>query len=79
MKVSVRRWLINDRIVAYSYGLIPVTAHQDKGKWIIDSEAACVFDVTFIDDEGDGIFRVMVHGPSATSSSLAGEGEGGLS
>jgi len=45
MKVGVLRWLINDRIVACSYGLTPVTAHQDQGKWIIDSEAACVFDV----------------------------------
>ena len=44
------------------FQLIPA-AHQDQGKWIIDSEAACVFDVTFIDDRGDGIFRVMVHGP----------------
>jgi len=63
MKVGVLRWLIRDRIVAYSYGLTPVTAHRDQGKWIIDREAACVFDVTFIDDKGDGIFRVMVHGP----------------
>lgn len=63
MKVDVLRWLINDRIVAYSYGLTPMTAHQDQGKWIIDNEAASVFDVTFIDDKGDGIFRVMVHGP----------------
>jgi hypothetical protein len=66
MKVSIVRWVIYSRIVAYSYGLTPVTAHQDKNKWVIDSEAACIFDVTFIDDKGDGIFRVMVHGPLAS-------------
>ena len=63
----ILKWTINSRTVAYSYGLIPVTAHREKGEWVVDSEAGCIFDATFIDDKGDGVFRVMVPGPFAAN------------
>jgi hypothetical protein len=61
-RASILRWMMGDRIVAYSYGLSPLVAHRDAGRWVIESEAACIFNVTYIDDKGDGIFRTMVHG-----------------
>jgi len=30
---------------------------------MVESEMACVFTATFIDDKGDGVFRVLVPGP----------------
>jgi hypothetical protein len=62
VKATIIRWDVGERVVAYSYGLIPVVAHRDKGKWVIASELGCIFDATFIDDKGDGIFRVLVRG-----------------
>jgi hypothetical protein len=64
-RANVLRWMINHRIVAYSYGLSPVIAHRENNKWIIESEAACIFNATFIDDKGDGVFRVLVSSPLA--------------
>jgi hypothetical protein len=61
-KASILRWTVNDRVVAYSYGLIPVDAHRENNKWIIENEVACIFDATFIDDKGDGVFRILVPG-----------------
>lgn len=58
------RWAISGHTVAYSYSLVPVTeAHQENGKWIVQGESACLFEATFIDDRGDGVFRLLVPGP----------------
>lgn len=58
-KATVVRMELNGNVIAYSYGLIPVTAHKKKKKWVITSEAACIFTATFIDDRGDGVFRIL--------------------
>lgn len=63
VEARILRWVTGGRTVAYSYGLTPVTAHRKNGKWFIDAEAACIFEATFIDDKGDGVFRVQVPGP----------------
>ena len=68
MVSAIVRWEVNGRIFAYSYGLIPVSAHRTKSKWKIDSMAACIFDATFIDENGDGVFRLLV--PQALTESL---------
>ena len=60
VKVSIVRWKVAGHIVAYSYGLIPVIAKKIGAKWNVQSEAGCIFTATFIDDKGDGIFRVLV-------------------
>lgn len=57
---GVLRWSMNGKVFAYSYSLIPVDAHRKRGKWVIDSEAACIFGVAFIDQTGDGVFRLLV-------------------
>jgi hypothetical protein len=62
-KAVITRISIGGKVVAYSYGLIPVQARRDSGHWVIESEMACVFTVTFIDDKGDGVFRSLVRGP----------------
>ena len=62
----VVRWMMDGHTIAYSYDLIPVTALRVFGRWIIESEMACSFTVTFIDDKGDGIFRTLVRGPLTT-------------
>ncbi len=62
-KVSIVRWEINNEVIAYTYSMIPVSAKKNKGKWIIKAEAGCIFNGTFIDDRGDGRFRVLVPGP----------------
>ena len=54
---------MHGRVAAYSFGLVPVEAHRKGGKWVIDSTAACIFYATFIDDKGDGVFRVLVPAP----------------
>ncbi len=61
-KASIVRWKIDGRVVAYSYGLIPVRAHRVGGQWKVESEMACIFQATFIDDKGDGVFRILVPG-----------------
>lgn len=45
-------------VIAYAPGLIPVTAHRKNGKGIVASEPGCIFYATFIDDKGDGVFRI---------------------
>jgi len=65
-KAVVVRWMMDGHIFAYSYGLIPVTAHRVLRRWIVESEAACIFTATFIDDKGDGNFRALVPGPLTT-------------
>jgi hypothetical protein len=59
---GVMGWEMNGKAFAYSYSLTPVTAHRKANKWTIDAEAGCEFDVNFIDDKGDGIFRLLVFG-----------------
>jgi hypothetical protein len=61
-KASIIRYSIGGKVVAFSYGLIPVKARRAEGRWVIESEMACIFTVTFIDDKGDGVFRVLVPG-----------------
>jgi hypothetical protein len=58
-EVSILRWEIDRRVIAYSYRMIPVTAHQKNGKWIVDSIDLCTFTLTFVDDRGDGVFRLL--------------------
>jgi hypothetical protein len=60
---GIARWKVNGHVVAYSYVMEPVNAHKVKGKWKVDSHAACIFTATFIDAEGDGVFRLLVPGP----------------
>jgi hypothetical protein len=60
VKASIVRWEVAKRVVAYSYTMIPVMAHRKAGKWIVDAEAVCMFWATFVDDKGDGFFRVLV-------------------
>jgi hypothetical protein len=62
VKAAVVRWKIGKDIIAYSYELIPVTAHRVGGQWKIETEWGCIFTTTFIDDTGDGVFRVLVPG-----------------
>jgi hypothetical protein len=38
---------------------------QNKWKWKIDDEAACIFFATFVDDKGDGVFRQLIRGALA--------------
>jgi hypothetical protein len=60
VKASIVRLKVDDRVIAYSYGLIPVSARKKNGKWVISTEMGCMFSVTFIDDRGDGVFRLLV-------------------
>jgi len=62
-KATIARHKIGNMVIAYSYGLVPVTAERVDGQWVIKSEAGCIFTATFIDDKGDGIFRSLVPGP----------------
>lgn len=62
-KAVVVRWEVHGKVVAYLYGLTPVSAKKQSGKWVIESEMTCIFTGTFIDDKGDGVFRVLVPGP----------------
>jgi hypothetical protein len=62
VKAGIVRWKVDGHIIAYSYGLIPVTARRVNGKWEVQSELGCIFAATFIDDKGDGVFRVLVPG-----------------
>ena len=61
-KATVIRVMIDGKVVAYSYGLAPVSAERKNGKWMVHSEGGCEFEATFIDDKGDGVFRLLVPG-----------------
>lgn len=56
------RYDVDGAVVAYTVGLTPIDAHREKGKWKIDSEVACTFYATFVDDSGDGVFRLLIPG-----------------
>ena len=68
VKATIIRWEVGKHVVAYSYGLIPVVAHRHNGKWIVENELGCIFYATFIDDKGDGVFRVLV--PASLTADL---------
>src|SRR5208282_6547656 len=59
---GIVRWEVDGHVIAYSYILVPAVGHKTNGKWSIDSEAGCIFTATFIDDVGDGVFRLLVPG-----------------
>jgi hypothetical protein len=60
-KATIIRWEINGKVLAYSYGLIPISkAYKQDGKWVYEGELGCIFYGTFIDDKGDGVFRTLV-------------------
>ena len=61
-KAIIVRYSIGAKVVAFSYGLIPVKARREDGNWVVESETACIFTATFIDDKGDGVFRLLVSG-----------------
>lgn len=67
-RAGILRWEMGGKIFAYSYGLVPVAAHRTNGVWKIDVEVGCVFSATFIDETGDGVFRLLV--PSKLTESL---------
>jgi hypothetical protein len=58
-KATVLRFQVQGKTFAYGYSLIPVRAHKKNGRWIVDGEQKCIFGITFIDDRGDGVFRVL--------------------
>jgi hypothetical protein len=60
-RVAILRLELNGKVFAYTYMLIPVGAHRSDGKWKVDWEAGCTFAITFIDDRGDGVFRVLMY------------------
>ena len=57
---DMARYEYEGRIVAYSYRFTPASGHLAGKKWVVDSEAACEFFATYIDEKGDGIFRLLV-------------------
>jgi hypothetical protein len=59
-KATIIRWKVGEQVVAYSYNLIPLEAHRKKRKWVVKAEMGCIFPATFIDDRGDGVFRLLV-------------------
>ncbi len=65
MKASLTRWELpgSGRVVAYTYNLAPVDAKKESGKWSVSAIGQCTFQASFIDDRGDGIFRLMVMEP----------------
>ena len=58
----IYRYDVDGKVVAYNFRLTPVEGHWAKGKWIEDAEAACEFNATFVDDKGDGVFRILLPG-----------------
>jgi len=58
----VWRYDVDGKVVAYTIGFTPVYGHRENGEWITESELACTFYGTFIDDRGDGVFRLLVPG-----------------
>ena len=43
-KATIIRWEINGKVVAYSYGLIPISkAYKQDGKWVYEGEIRCSF------------------------------------
>jgi len=59
---GIWRYDLDSKIVAYTIGLTPAVAHRENGKWRVDAEVGCIFWATFIDDDGDGVFRLLALG-----------------
>jgi hypothetical protein len=59
-EASIVRWEYNGHVIAYTYRLTPVIVRRVHGKWVIHGSWLCDFSATFIDDQGDGVFRVLV-------------------
>jgi hypothetical protein len=63
-KAAIVRFKVRGRVIAYSYGLAPISArHKADGLRVVEGEGGCMFEATFIDDKGDGVFRILVPGP----------------
>ena len=64
--MGVTRWVyrydVGGKVIAYTFGFSPVVAHRVGGGLEVDGEVGCVFDSTFIDDNGDGVFRILSPG-----------------
>ena len=56
------RYEVDGKVVAYTIGFTPVKGHRENGKWKSEGELACIFYGTFIDDRGDGVFRLLAPG-----------------
>jgi len=57
---SLVRYEADGKPMAYTYVFTPVEARRVGKKWIIEAEALCVFHATFVDEKGDGVFRLLV-------------------
>jgi len=58
----VKRWEINGKVYAYSYTLHDVRGSWIKGKFVLrEGGLLCMFSVAFVDDKGDGVFRLMTN------------------
>ncbi len=58
----VYRYDMEGRVVAYTFKLTPAEGRWMNGKWITEGDVACDFIVTFVDDAGDGVFRLLLPG-----------------
>jgi hypothetical protein len=61
-EAALARWIIGGHTIAYSYIMVPVEAHKENGKWKVEGRAGCIFTATFVDQDGDGVFRLLVPG-----------------
>jgi hypothetical protein len=59
---QVYRYEVEGKVVAYTFRLTPTEGHWNEGKWISEGEVACDFIATFVDNAGDGVFRVLLPG-----------------
>jgi hypothetical protein len=63
-KAAIVRFKVRGKIIAYSYGLAPISvADKADRSRVVEGEVDCMFEATFIDDKGDGVFRILVPGP----------------
>jgi hypothetical protein len=64
--MGVTRWVyrydVEGRVIAYTFGFSPVYAHGKGDQLKVDAEVSCVFDTTYVDDKGDGVFRILLPG-----------------
>ena len=60
-KAIILRWTVSGKVIAYTYGLIPIEkAYKKDGEWVYEGEVGCIFYGTFVDDRGDGVSRTLV-------------------
>jgi hypothetical protein len=60
---AIVRYEAGGKVVAYTYNFTPAHGYRVAGKWVTDMMAFCDFFATYIDDKGDGVFRVLVSTP----------------